>query len=74
MADGKIEEAIDDVPLYSRKRVMVPVILIAAAAMIGVMYWYFSIANTVYTDDAYVDGNRVIISSKYSGKIAHTFA
>ncbi|MCX5778879.1 MAG: HlyD family secretion protein [Elusimicrobia bacterium] len=68
--DGIIDEPITDVTLYTRKRVMIPLISAGAVVVIACVYWYFSIAGTVYTDDAYVDGNRAIISSKYAGRIA----
>ena len=68
--DGKIDEPIDNVPLYSKKKVMVPFVIISAAIMIAIVYWYLSIAGTIYTDDAFVDGNRTIISSKYAGRIS----
>ncbi|MCK9582358.1 MAG: HlyD family secretion protein [Endomicrobiales bacterium] len=68
--NGKIDEPIDEVPLYSKKRVMIPLIISAAVVMIAIVCWYLSIAGTIYTDDAYVDGNRVIVSSKYTGRIS----
>jgi membrane fusion protein (multidrug efflux system) len=71
---AEIEESIDDVPLYSKKKLMVPLIICCAVAAILFICWYLSVANTVYTDDAFVDGNRVVISSKYPGKISELLA
>ncbi len=65
-ADG---EAIDALPLYRKKRILIPtaiLLLVAAAA-----YWYYvtNIRGFNATDDAYVDGNRVSISAKILGRI-----
>ena len=43
--------------------------VITAAVVFGVLYWYIGLSEFVYTDDAFVDGNRVTISSKYIGRI-----
>jgi membrane fusion protein (multidrug efflux system) len=68
--DGRIDEPVDDVPLYTKKRIMVPLIAFFALVVVAMVYWYCTIAGTVYTDDAYVDGDRVVISSKYAGRIS----
>jgi membrane fusion protein (multidrug efflux system) len=63
------DEAIDSVPLLSRKRVMVPAFIALFVLTVSALYWYLNFAGTVSTDDAYIDGNRVTISSKYLGRI-----
>ena len=65
MENNKInDEMIENVPLFSRKRVMIP-IFITVFILSAALYWYLDLAGTVSTDDAYVDGNRVTVSSKY---------
>ena len=64
------DESIEQVPLYRKKRVFIPMILISAAVVFGVLYWYIGLSEFVSTDDAFVDGNRVTISSKYTGRIS----
>ena len=70
MPEVAADETIEQVPLFRKKRVFIPMLLITAAIVAGVIYWYIGLSEFVYTDDAFVDGNRVTISSKYSGRIA----
>ncbi len=63
-------ESIEHVPLYRKRRVIVPLFIVVLAAVAGVWYWYVSIRDFVSTDDAYVDGTRISISSKILGRLA----
>ncbi|MFZ0456173.1 MAG: HlyD family secretion protein [Ignavibacteriaceae bacterium] len=64
------DEAINDVPLYKKKRIIIPffIILIAAAAAI---YWYIGQLGYISTDDAFIDGNKLSVSSKILGRITN---
>jgi len=52
-----------------RKRVLIPILIpfILIAAAIG--YWYVELRGVVSTDDAYIDGNRVSLSSEMLGRV-----
>ena len=62
------DESINDVPLYRKKRVLIPFFIILLAA-IGGIYWYIGQLGYVSTDDAFIDGNKLSISSKILGRI-----
>lgn len=63
-------ESIDDVPLYRRRRVVIPATLVILAALAGAWYWYVNLRDYVSTDDAYIEQNRVSISPKILGRVA----
>jgi membrane fusion protein (multidrug efflux system) len=63
------EEDIDQVPLYRKKRVLIPFFILIAALAFGAWYWYKNLRNFVSTDDAYIDANRVSVSPKVLGRI-----
>jgi membrane fusion protein (multidrug efflux system) len=63
-------ESIEDVPIYRKRRVVIPLALILLASLAGAWYWYVNLRDFVSTDDAYVDQNRVSISSKILGRVA----
>jgi membrane fusion protein (multidrug efflux system) len=69
-AAPEVDEDIDQVPLFRRKRVVIPVFLFIVGAAIVAWYWYMNYRGYDSTDDAYIDGNRVSISSKMLGRIA----
>jgi membrane fusion protein (multidrug efflux system) len=54
---------------YQRKRIMIPLVLFIIAAAGIYLYWDVYLRGYVSTDDAYIDGNRMIISSKILGRI-----
>lgn len=62
------DQPIESIPLYKKKIVLIPFVLLVIAA-IAAWYWYVNFNKYVSTDDAYVDGNRVSISSKVLGRI-----
>jgi membrane fusion protein (multidrug efflux system) len=63
------DESIDDVPLYRKKRVIVPVFIVVVLGAVGLWYWYVNLRGYDSTDDAYIDADRVAISSKMLGRI-----
>jgi membrane fusion protein (multidrug efflux system) len=64
------DESIDELPLYRRRRVVIPVAVLLIAALGGTWYWYENLRGYVTSDDAYIDANRVAISSKILGRVA----
>lgn len=58
--------------IYKRKRVLVPAIL-AIMAIVGGFSCYQHASCYVSTDNAYIEGHNVQISSKVSGKIAKVY-
>jgi membrane fusion protein (multidrug efflux system) len=69
LTDEKEVQSIDTIPLYRKKRVIIPIFLLIIAAIIITWYWYVGLRGFISTDDAYIDGNRVSISSKILGRI-----
>jgi membrane fusion protein (multidrug efflux system) len=69
-SDAAADEEINSIPLYRKKRVVIPVFILIAAAAIASWYWYVNLRGYDSTDDAYVDANRVSISSKMLGRIS----
>lgn len=69
-----VEEDINGLPLYRKKRVVIPALIFIAAAAVAAWYWYMNYRGYDSTDDAYVDGNRVSISSKMLGRIVELAA
>jgi membrane fusion protein (multidrug efflux system) len=63
-------ESIDNVSLYRKRRVVIPVLVVLLASLAGGWYWYVHLRDYISTDDAYVDQNRVSISSKILGRVA----
>ena len=62
-------ESIDEVPLFRKRRVIIPIALVLIAGCVGAWYWYVNMRNFVTSDDAYIDQNRVAISPKILGRI-----
>jgi membrane fusion protein (multidrug efflux system) len=67
--NGEGDESIGEVPLFRKKQVLIPLFLLVVVAAGVVWYWYVNLRGFDSTDDAYVDGNRVSISSKMLGRI-----
>jgi membrane fusion protein (multidrug efflux system) len=68
--NGDLDQTIEEVPLYRKRRIVIPVLLVVVAAVAGIWYWYVGFRDFVSTDDAYVDADRVSISSKILGRVA----
>jgi membrane fusion protein, multidrug efflux system len=68
--DADASEGIESVPLYRKRRVVIPVTLVIILALAGAWYWYVNLRDFVSTDDAYIDQNRVSISSKILGRVS----
>jgi membrane fusion protein (multidrug efflux system) len=51
----------------------IPLILVIAAVIIGGTIWYHEYSKYIGTDDAYIDSDKVSVSSKISGRIAHLY-
>jgi membrane fusion protein (multidrug efflux system) len=64
------EDAISQVPLFRKKRVLIPFLLFIMAIFAGAWYWFVELRNFVSTDDAFVDADRVSISAKVLGRIS----
>ena len=63
------DESIDNVPLFRKKKIVIPALIILIAVAIGI-YWYIGQLGYVSTDDAFIDGNKLSVSSKILGRIA----
>jgi membrane fusion protein (multidrug efflux system) len=61
-------------PLFQKKRVVIPFLVFVLAVAIGVWYWYQNLRNFVSTDDAFIDADRVSISSKILDRITRLTA
>ncbi len=61
-------EDIIDVPFFRKKKIFIPALIILIAAILGV-YWYIGRLGYVTTDDAFIDGNDLSVSSKILGRI-----
>ena len=69
--NGNGDENIEDVPLFKRKRVIIPILAVLTIVAVGGLYMYMNMQDYVSTDDAYVDANSVAISSKMLGRITY---
>jgi membrane fusion protein, multidrug efflux system len=67
--NGSGDEDIDDVPLFRKKRVIIPLLAFLTLAALGGIYWYMGLQDFVTTDDAYVSANSVAVSTKVLGRI-----
>jgi membrane fusion protein (multidrug efflux system) len=55
--------------MFRKRRVIIPLALLLAAALGGAWYWYVNFRGYVTSDDAYIDADRVSISSKMLGRV-----
>lgn len=67
--EGEVEESIEAVPLYRNFKLVIPLFIVLVAIVIIGWNWYLGLRDYVSTDDAYIDGYRVAISSKILGRI-----
>jgi membrane fusion protein (multidrug efflux system) len=63
------DQSIDDVPMFKRKRVIIPLFLLIVGLVAAVCVWYVARFSSVATDDAFVEAYRATISSKILGRI-----
>jgi membrane fusion protein, multidrug efflux system len=66
------EEIHTNRPFYKRKTFWIPLILLIGVAVAG-WYWYKSNAGFVSSDDAYIDADRMSVSSKILGRITNLY-
>ncbi|MGC8595021.1 MAG: HlyD family secretion protein [Candidatus Kryptoniota bacterium] len=64
-------EDVESVPLFKKKRIVLPILLLLSAAAIAGYYWYMNMQDFVSTDDSYIDANSVSISTKMLGRIVY---
>jgi membrane fusion protein (multidrug efflux system) len=56
-------------PFHRKKRVLIPTALVVIVAILAVSYWYLYLRGYVATDDAFVDGDAITISSRILGRV-----
>jgi membrane fusion protein (multidrug efflux system) len=66
---GETEEPIEATPLYQKKRIIIPALLALVIICIAGWYWYVNMRDFESTDDAFIDADRVSVSSKMLGRI-----
>lgn len=69
-ADEAGDEPIEDVPMYRKRRIIIPAVIIILAAVAFGWYWYVVLREYISSDDAFIEQNRVAVSSKVLGRIA----
>jgi membrane fusion protein (multidrug efflux system) len=62
------DENVNDVPFFRKKKIFIPALIILIAAVLGI-YWYIGQLAYVSTDDAFIDGNDLSVSTKILGRI-----
>lgn len=62
------DQSINAVPMFKRKRVLVPLLIVILAAA-GAVYWYIGQLGYISSDDAFINGNKLSVSSKILGRI-----
>jgi membrane fusion protein (multidrug efflux system) len=67
--NGNGDQPIDEVPMFKRKRVIIPLFLALVAVVAGAWVWYMEQSKSIATDDAYIEAYRSTISSKVPGRI-----
>ena len=68
--DFQGDEPVDNVPMFKKKRIIIPILIILLAAAGGI-YWYIGQLGYVSTDDAFIDSNKLSVSSKFLGRITN---
>ncbi len=63
------DQSVDDVPMFRRKRVIIPLLLLVVGLSVGGFFWYVARFSSIATDDAYVEAYRATIASKIPGRI-----
>ena len=68
-ANGNDAAPIESVPLYRNVKIVIPLFLVVLAIAIFAWRYYITLRDFVSTDDAYIDGDRVSVSTKILGRI-----
>jgi len=68
------QTASEPAPRRRRRTVIIPVLLLALVAVASGVYWYVNIRGVISTDDAYIDGDRVSVSTKMLGRLVELAA
>lgn len=68
----ELEQDIDYVPIYKKKSAWIGLLLVLIVIAIGV-YWFVSNLNSVSTDDAFIDGNKLNVSPKILGRVVKLY-
>lgn len=58
-----------EVKLYRKKRFLLPVLFLMLATVLVVVYWFMFLRDFISTDDSFLDGNEITVSSKILGRI-----
>jgi membrane fusion protein (multidrug efflux system) len=66
---GAGDQAVASVPMYRRWKTILPTLIVVLAIAVAAWYWYMGQRDYVSTDDAYIDADRVSVSSKILGRI-----
>jgi membrane fusion protein (multidrug efflux system) len=73
MTDDKKDNAGNPLPrkrqLHKGKRVVLPVLATVLLAALAAVYWYLYLRDYVSTDDAFIDGDPITVSSKILGRL-----
>jgi membrane fusion protein (multidrug efflux system) len=69
IVNRSVDEDIEDVALFRKKRVIIPLLAFLTISVIAGIYWYLGLQDFVTTDDAYVSANSVAVSTKVLGRI-----
>ena len=56
--------------MYRKRRIIIPAVIIIIAAVAFGWYWYVVLREYISSDDAFIEQNRVAVSSKVLGRIA----
>ena len=67
--DGNDDQSVDSVPLYRNFKLVIPLFIIIVGGAIAAFYWYMGTREYISTDDAFIDANRVAVSTKILGRI-----
>jgi len=68
-AQGNGDQPVDEVPMFKRKRVIIPLFLLVVGLTVAVCIWYVARFSSIATDDAFVEAYRATIASKIPGRI-----
>jgi membrane fusion protein (multidrug efflux system) len=63
------DQPIDEVAMFKRKRVIIPLFLLLVGVIAGVVLWYMHKYSSIATDDAFVEAYRATVSSRILGRI-----